>query len=140
MPEYNGNNIYLTVNTVDVKAKWRSFEPKLNVGDEDVSAGAGVEWEKHANKLHNVSAKMVLIYDDTQAATDIAALHTTNDIVAIVYGPEGNAAGKPCHNQSFKIQSISGPTTNHDKTLVTMEFDLISTGTPTKNIYAGDTF
>jgi hypothetical protein len=140
MPEYNGNDIYLRINSVNVEARWRSFDPKISIGDEDVSAGAGIDWEKHASKLRNVSATITLVYDDTQAATDMAALVTSNDVVAIVYGPEGSAAGKPCHSQSFKVNGVSGPTTNHDKTLVTLAYDLISTGVPTKNIYAGDTF
>lgn len=140
MPEYNGNNIHLTMNGVDVKARWRSCELKLNIGDEDVSAGAGIEWEKHASKLRNIGATVTLVYDDTTAAADIAALFTTNDIIPLVHGPEGNTAGKPKHDQDFKINAVNGPTTNHDKTLVTFEYDLISTGVPRSNIYEGDTF
>lgn len=140
MPEYNGNNVYLTMNGVDVKARWRSFEMKLNIGDENVSAGAAVEWEKHASKLRNVGGTITLVYDDTQAAADQAALYTANDIIAVVHGPEGNAAGKPKHDQDFKINTISGPSTNHDKTMVTLQYEVISTGVPRKNFYAGDTF
>lgn len=140
MPEYNGNNIHLTVNAVDVKARWRTFEMKKNIGDEDVSAGAGIEWEKHASKLKNVGGTITLVYDDTAAAANMAALHTTNSIVAVVYGPEGNAAGKPKHDQDFLIKTISGPTTNHNKTLVTLQYEVISTGEPRSNFYAGDTF
>lgn len=140
MPEYNGNNIYLMMGGHDVKARWRSFTPKLNIGDEDVSAGANIAWEKHASKLKNVGATVTLVYDDTDAAGDIADLFTANDIIAVVYGPESNTSGKPKHDQDFKINSINGPTTNHDKTLVTLEYDLISTGEPRSNIYEGDTF
>lgn len=140
MPEYNGNNIYLTMNAVDVKARWRNFEMKLGVGDEDVSAGANVAWEKHASKLRNITGKITLVYDDTAAAANLAALYTANDIIAVVYGPESNVAGKPKHDQDFKINGINGPTTNHDKTLVTFEYDLVSTGEPRSNIYEGDTF
>lgn len=140
MPEYNGNAVYLTMNGVDVKARWRSFEMKLSIGDEDVSAGANIVWEKHADKLMNVGGTITLVYDDTQAATDMAALYTSNSVIAIVHGPEGNAAGKPKHDQDFKINGINGPTTNHDKTLVTLQYDVISHGAPRKNFYAGDTF
>ena len=55
MPEYNGNDIFLTMNGVNTEARWRGFEMKLNIGDEDVSAGAGIELEKHASKLKNIS-------------------------------------------------------------------------------------
>lgn len=140
MAEYSGNDVYLRMNAIDVEARWRSFDMTLNSGDEDVSAGAGVAWEKHAGKLLNVQGTIMLVYDDAQAATDFAALWDTDMVIPIVYGPENNTAGKPCHNQPFKINSIKGPTTNHNKTLVTLEFSVISSGVPTKNIYAGDTF
>ncbi len=140
MAEYNGNNISLTMNGIDIKARWRTMDLSLSVGDEDVSAGAGIEWEKHASKLKSSSAKISLIYNDTQAAADYAALWTTSQVVDVVYGPEGSATGKPCHHQSFLITGITGPTTGHDKPAVMVEFDMIGTGVPTKNIYAGDTF
>lgn len=140
MAEYNGNDIHLTVDATDVGAIWRGFDMTLNIGDENVSAGANIEWEKHAGKLKNISATMTLVYDDSTAAANLTALYGTNDVIVVVYGPEGNTAGKPCHTQSFKINSISGPSTSHDKALVVLEYSLISTGVPTKNIYAGDTF
>ena len=105
-----------------------------------MSAGANVDWEKHASKLMNVQAKITLIYDDVAAAADFAALWTATQVMAVEHGPEGNASGKPRHLQNFKINSISGPTTGHDKPAVILEFDLISTGVPTANVYAGDSF
>lgn len=140
MAEFNGNDVYLRFNGVDVEARWRTMEISRSVGDEDVSAGAGVEYEKHAAKLKSATAKISLIYDDTQAATDIAALHTTSSVVAVVYGPEGNTAGKPCDSRNWLITGISGPSTGHDKPLVMLEFDLVATGTPTKDIHKGETF
>ncbi|MBZ0294498.1 MAG: hypothetical protein K8L99_18180 [Anaerolineae bacterium] len=140
MAEYNGNDVFLTMNGVDVEARWRSFEMNLNVGDEDVSAGAGIEWEKHASKLKNIQGTITLIYNTTQAATDFAALWTENQEIAVVYGPENNTATKPKHDQDFLITSISGPTTGHDKPAVMVEFSVISRGVPRSNIYAGDTF
>lgn len=140
MPEFNGNDIYLTINSVDVTARWRSIEMSMSIGDEDVSAGAGVEWEKHASKLKNVSATVTLVYDDTNAASDLFNLVVAGDVVAVVYGPEGNTAGKPKHDQDFKINSISGPSMNHDKTLVTLAWEMISSNAPRSNIYEGDTF
>lgn len=140
MATLNGNDVYLHMNNVDITARWRQMDLSISVGDEDISAGAGIDWEKHAGKLISAKAKISLVYDDAAAATDFAALWTANQQVAVVYGPEGNASGKPCHNQTFLITGISGPTTGHDKPTVMVEFDLVGNGVPTKNIYAGDTF
>ena len=67
-------------------------------------------------------------------------MFSENDIIAVVYGPEGNTAGKPKHDQDFKINSINGPTTGHDKPAVMLEYEVVSTGVPRSNFYEGDTF
>lgn len=140
MATYNGNAISLTMNAQDVKAFWREFTPSLKSGDEDVSAGSGVQWEQHAGKLLVINAKMTLVYDDAAAAAAFAARWTASMITAIVFGPEGSAVGKPCLSASFKINGIDGPSPKYDESLVVLEYDLVSTGVPTKNMWAGDTF
>ncbi|GIL09274.1 MAG: hypothetical protein BroJett033_7850 [Chloroflexota bacterium] len=140
MPEYNGNDIYLRMNGADVGARWRSFDLKLNSDEEDLSAGAGIDWKKRGAKLQDTSGTITLIYDDAAAAAQFAALWQANQVIAIVYGPEGNTAGKPCHDQDYFIGGISGPSTGHDKPAVLLEFSVSSTGVPRKNLYAGDTF
>jgi hypothetical protein len=140
MAEYNGNDIYLRMNGVDVEARWKEVTIGRKVGDEDMSSGAGIEYEKHAAKLKAGTAKVVLMYDDVAAANDMAALHTNSSIMAMVYGPEGNAAGKPCDNRNWLVTGINGPSTKADKPAVLLEFDLVATGTPTKDIHKGDTF
>lgn len=140
MAVYNDNNIFLTVDGTDVSARWREFDMTFNSKDEDISAGSGVDWESHATGLWSITAKMTLVYDDTQAATDIAALYEADQVVTIIYGPENNTAGKPKHNGNFKINSIKGPSPSYDKKTVMLEFDLVSSGTPTTNLYAGGTW
>lgn len=140
MAAYSGNDIYLTMNGVDVTALWRSIEITRNTDEEDTSSGAGTDWKKRAAKLMSLEATVTLVYDDQTAASDQAALFQTDQIIALDYGPEGNTAGKPRHTCDFFISSISGPTTNVDKTLVVIEYSLVSTGEPTNNFYAGDTF
>lgn len=140
MAEYNGNSIYLRMNGVNVESLWKSMDISLSVGDEDVTAGAGSAYEEHAGKLRGAKAKIQLAYNDTQAATDIAAQYAASMVIAVVYGPEGSAVGKPCDNRSWLITGISGPSTGVDKPAVMLEFDLVATGTPTKDIHKGDTF
>ena len=142
MPEYNGNDVYLRINSRDVEAIWRGFEMKLAIGKEDVSAGAGIDWTKNASKLNEITAKLTLIWDTATAVTGVAEVYNLaqDHIVPIVYGPENNTAGKGKHDQDFLVTGINGPTTNHNKTLVMLEVDLVSSGEPRSNIYDGDTF
>lgn len=140
MAEYNGNAICLRMNAINVESLWKNMEISQSIGDEDVTAGAGAVWEEHAGKLRGASAKITLAYNDTQAATDMAALYTANSVIAVVYGPEGSTVGKPCDSRSWLVTGVSGPSTNVEKSMVVLEFDLVATGTPTKNIFAGETF
>jgi len=140
MAEYNGNAIYLRMNGVNVESLWKLMEIGKGVADVDVTAGAGTEYEEHAAGLKSGKAKLTIAYNDTQAAADMAAIHTSTEIVAIVYGPEGNTVGKPCDNRNWLITNIDGPSTKVEKEPVLLEFSLVATGTPTKNIHHGDTF
>ena len=135
-----GNDIYLTINGVNVTARWREFIPDLDAPEEDTSAGAGIDWASRGTKLLSMNSKIILVYDDVAAANDQAALWDDTLIVPIVYGPEGNESGKPCHDADFKISKINGPATKQDKSRTEFEYAIVSTGTPRKNIYAGDTF
>lgn len=142
MPELNGNDVYISINGRDVGGIWRGFEMNLSIGDEDVSAGAGIDWEKHAAKLKVVGATATLVYNTDSVVADIAAIigATEGHVVPVVYGPENNTAGKPKHDQDFLITGISGPSTAHEKSLVMFEIELNSSGEPRSNLYDGDTF
>lgn len=140
MAEFNGNSIYLRMNAINVEALWKKMDISQAVGDEEVTAGSGSTHEEHAAKLIAAKAKITLAYNDAQAATDMAALWSASHVIAVVYGPEGSAAGKPCDNRNWLITNIAGPSTDVAKTAAVLEFDLVGTGTPTKNIHAGDTF
>lgn len=140
MAAYNGNDVHLKMNNKDTGAIWRGFDMSLSVPRENTSAGAGIDWESGAAKLAVVNGTITLVYDDATAAADMQALYSTSMVVPVEYGPEGNAAGKPAHHQNFQITGIAGPTTNYDKTLVTLAYTVVSVGTPTKNFYKGDTW
>jgi len=140
MAEFNGNAVYLRMNSINVEALWISMDISESIGDEDVTAGSGTVYEEHNAKLVAAKGKLTLAYNDTQAATDMAAQWSTSHVIPIVYGPEGSTAGKPCDSRNWLVTGIAGPSTDVSKTKVVLEIDLVGTGTPTKNIHAGDTF
>lgn len=142
MATYNGNDVYLRANSVNVEGRWRGMEIKVAIDKEDTSAGAGTEHKKSAAKLKEATGKMTVVYDTVAAPTDIAALYSisTDHVIPIVYGPEGNTVGKPKDDRDWLVTGISGPSTSVDKKLVMFEVDLVSTGEPRSNIYEGDLF
>ena len=140
MAEFNGNAIYLRMNSVNVESLWKKVEISQSVGDEDVTAGSGAVYEEHNGKLVAAKMKITLAYNDTQAATDLAAQYVSTHKVAVVYGPEGNSSGKPCDNRSWLITSVTGPNMGVDMPVVELEFEMVGTGVPTKDIFKGETF
>jgi hypothetical protein len=140
MAEYNGNSVYLRMNSINVESLWKKMDISKSVADVEVTAGSGTVYEEHAAGLKGATAKITLAYNDTQAATDMAALYTALEVIPVVYGPEGNTAGKPCDSRNWLITGISGPSTQVSKEPVILEFDLVGTGTPTKDIHKGETF
>lgn len=140
MAEYNGNAIYLRMNSINVEALWKQMDISKAVADVEVTAGAGSVYEEHAGGLRSATAKITLAYNDTQAATDMAALYTATSIIPVVYGPEGSTTGKPCDSRNWLITGIAGPSTQVAMEPVILEFDLVASGTPTKDIHKGETF
>jgi len=140
MAEFNGNTPYLRINSYNVESLWKSMEITKSVADVDVTAGSGSVYEEHAAGLKSAKAKLVIAYNDTQAATDLAGLYTALEVVNVTWGPEGNTSGKPCDNRSWLITDVSGPTQTVTKDAVVLEYSLVGTGTPTKDIHKGETF
>jgi hypothetical protein len=142
MATYNGNDVYLRVNSVNVEARWRGFEMKLAIDKEDTSAGAGTDYKKSAAKLKEATGKLTIVYDTVAAPTDVAALYglSSNHVIPIVYGPEGSTVGKPKDDRDWLVTGINGPSTGVDKKLVMWEVDVVSTGEPRSDIYEGDLF
>lgn len=140
MAEFNGNSIYLRMNSVNTEALWQAVEISQSVDVVEVTAGSGSVYKENAGGLVAAKMTITLAYNDTQAATDIAAQYVATHVIAVVYGPEGSTAGKPCDNRSWVVDSIDGPSTAVGKDAVILKFGLTATGTPTKDIFKGETF
>jgi hypothetical protein len=148
MAHYNGNNAYLSINGRVLGAAsgadsnvFISASLKLSTGDEETSAGSGISWEEHADKLSVVEATFEIAYDvgvvddDLDAVTDALGI---GQVVAIIYGPEGNTTGQPKHQQDFLVTGVDGPKVDVKKTRAMFSISAKSTGVPTSNLYAGD--
>lgn len=150
MAVYNGNNAYLNVNSRvmadpdDGNEKvFRMFRMSRSTGDENVTSGAGTEWEDHAGSLNVINGTVTISYNGTRVLADLQAIaeQTAEQmIIPIVWGPDTDTAGKPKHDQDFLVTQIKGPEISVEKKLVTFEMTVVSSGTPRSSLYAGDTF
>lgn len=139
MATLNGNNVYLTVNAVDMTPYFVNLEWEKSTEAVDVTAGAGTEWTELAAGLSSLKGKLTVVYETTAVTTHFQTLNSGNTYT-VVYGPESNTAGKPKHEQSFFFSKIAGPKQDVAKKLVVFECDIESTGAPVTNMYAGGTF
>jgi hypothetical protein len=105
-----------------------------NVADVDVTTGAGTDYKVSAAGLITSTVKLSLAYEVTAWIGTIAPLLQVGDTGTLIYGPEGNASGKPKHEQSMMLQKISGPKNTIGKDKVTVELEFVSVAAPTTTI------
>lgn len=150
MATYNGNNEYLSMNGTVIAdpnsandSVFRKMEMKLTTADTDTSGGSGQEWESHDGGLSVINTNIEINYDTALIGTHLDAVLNSvgrGTVIPIISGPEGNATGKPKHDQDFLITGVDGPHVNHDKQRVFLNITGISKRAPRSNLYAGDTF
>jgi len=106
MAKLNGNNVYLTIDGVDVKAYWKSVSLNPTADTTDVTAGANTTHKQYEAGLIDTDMSATLAYDDVNQASYIQRL-AVGQKVLIVYGPEGATSGKPKHEQYFIVTSAA---------------------------------
>jgi hypothetical protein len=143
MATLQGNDQYISVNSSVVTTTYRSFSMELATDQEDTSAGTGIEWASRGAKLSTITATLTIVHDTGTVSSTLDTILNSvgrGDVVPVVFGPEGNTAGQPKHDQDFLVTGITGPETGHDKPLVTYEISMESSGAPRSNMYDGDTW
>lgn len=99
MATYSGNKDYLSIDGVDLSAYWRDAEISPSMETADVTTGANVTHRQRNEGLKDYAFSFTIAYDDEDLQTILPLIEVGRHLV--VYGPEGNAAGKPKHQQYF---------------------------------------
>jgi hypothetical protein len=139
MASLNGNNAYFEWRGQNVSAYWTGeFSREPSVDTEDVTSGAGATHIQRAPKLLDNKRTFGLAYDVADLQTYIAYFRT-GDQGMLVYGPEGNASGKP---KDAGLMILTGVTTKQtiDKSKVMFEVSFEQADAPTAEIELGDMF
>ena len=121
MPVLIGNDVYLSLDGVDVSAYWTD-EISFSIGNNTVetTAGAGVTDIKRKAGLDNTTLSLVLVYDANRLSDYLSKL-AVGGRYTVVYAPEGNYTGKPKHTQTMILQSMDGPNPTINKDMVKFE-------------------
>lgn len=138
MATYSGNNDYLAIDGVDLGPYWREAEITPSMETADVTAGSGVTHRKRNAGLKDHAFKLTLVYDDDELQTILPVIKVGKHLV--VWGPEGNGAGKPKHQQYFHFtEAPTGGTYEKNEARV---FDITceAADSPIDDMYAGAVF
>lgn len=134
MPVYNGNNVYLEIDGINVSAFFTdevSYTETRNT--QDTTAGAGTEDMQRGVGLNDVSFELMLVHD--AAAWDTYKGVFGRGIKKVVYGMDTNANGKPKFAGDMIIESVSSGV-SIERTKVVHNVSFVQAGTPTDRIYA----
>ena len=136
----NSNNAFLSFAGINVSGYWTdeiSFEQ--SVESEDITAGTGATHVQRAAKLVDTTMSFMVVYDGSALANYRAAL-IPGTIGILVWGPEGNGAGKPKFEGSMLLTSVTGPTQSIDKSKQMLELRFEQAAAPVGTIAGGHTF
>ena len=140
MATYNDNNIYLSVDGIDVSSRFTDvLRYDETTEEQDISAGAGTDYRSTGQGLRTLSITAMLVHDDAEW-NSYKQIFIPNATFPVVYGPEGNVPGKPKFEGRCTITDGPRHSVALEKTKVAHEITLKSTGVPSATIYRGDTF
>lgn len=138
MAVYSGNKDYISIDGVNLSAYWREAEISPSMETADVTAGANVTHRSRNEGLNDYAFSLTIVYDDADLQTILPVIKPGRHLV--VYGPEGNVAGKPKHEQYF-IWTEAPTGGNHEKSearVFTISGE--AAAPPISDMYAGAVF
>ena len=135
MAVYADNDIYLDIGGTAIHSYFKSVTLTPSAATVDVTQGSGTDHVERAVGLKDTSISIQIGYDTTLATT-LVQLIKPGAIVAVTYGPEGSASGKPKHLQNF-IFSSAPHTVTVGKDQVVWYVSGEGADTPTTDMYAG---
>jgi len=140
MATLNGNNVYLSWDGVQIDGYWTGEVSKdETVNTVDITAGSNATHVERASGLLDNSLSFNIVYDDATLASYVSKLKAGTK-ATLIFGPEGNAAGKPKHAGSMILQGVTGPQPTIEKGMVMFELSFEGAAAPTHTIANGDTF
>lgn len=140
MATLNGNDVYLSLDSVNVSAYWTGEVSRTVTNNVvETTAGAGQDWTERQGGLLDYNLTLDVVYDDANLADYVAKLKP-GSVYTMVYGPESNVAGKPKDELNVIVGSVDGPNPSINKDMVMFSVTLQGAATPTALIEDGDTF
>lgn len=138
MAEYSGFSDYLSIDGTDVSEYLVEVEHDPIIETADVTMGSGTTWRSRNVALKDGNLNFSVGYDDAFIGTLLPLIRPGRHTV--VYGPEGNGAGKPKHEQAFIFTGRPSTGNMQQSELRVFAVAGVADGAPTTDIDAGGTF
>lgn len=137
MAQYNGNGIFISLDGTDVSAYWTDvFNLSYNNNTVEVTAGAGETHIERNSGLDDITGSFQLYYEANTPTLDLyKALIKPGSKRTMIFGPEGNTAGKPVHEQTIIINTADGPSPAIAKDFVVFTVNWQGAAAPTRNLH-----
>lgn len=148
MAKVQGNQQYASVNGTVFASNgsdgiFVQCKLSLKTEEQDTTAGSGTEWKDRGDGLSETTFELTITMDDTRDVADLAAFTNSvgrGQVVTGIFGPRGNTAGYPKHEQDYLITSVEGPDVQVTKPVYQVKVSGMSAGAPTTNMFAGGTW
>ena len=134
-----GNVVFVSLDGVDVSAYWTEHDLDAGGTSHVKTAGSGRSHVQRAPGLKDYKLTLTLAYNDTDRANYVAKLKP-QQVYQVVFGPEGNASGKPKHDQSMVLDNTSGLKGNVDKKPVFFKLKFSGADEPISDFYDNAVF
>lgn len=139
MATYNGNDVYLEWDGVDISGYWTGeVNENISVNTQEITAGAGVDHVQRAIGLIDRTMTFTVTYDDTDLGTYKSKL-VEGTKATLIYGPEGQATGKPKFEGTMILQAVDH-TVSIEKEMVAFELSFEQADAPVSTIAGGGVF
>jgi len=139
MATYNGNNMYLLVDSVDMSPYWsQEISFTESNATQEVTSGANQSHVQRAGGLDDTAGEFFIVLDSDDLQNYVDHLKP-GVVVNATYGPEGSDTGKPKFQGDVIFSSV-GHAVNIAKNLVGFSVSMQGADTPTSRIHNGDTF
>lgn len=129
------NNVYLSLDGVDVSGFITEVKPKTKNNIRETSHGANITHVQREPGLDDYSWDATLVYDDSSIATYIQKLKPGAKYT-MEYAPNGRTTGQPKHIQSVIVEG-NDHTIKVEKDMVAFSLNLLGQDAPTYNMFAG---
>lgn len=137
MALYSGNKDYLSIDGVELAGFWRDTQIVATVDMAENTSG-NAQFKSRFETLRDYSMSFTIAYDDEEADMILNLVRPGKHLV--VYGPEGNVAGKPKHQQYFIFPQVETEGDSEKSQLRVFSVSANAAEAPLFDMYNGGVF